>query len=311
MALLIKVGHEGWMTDAQIADEVRSYDPTLDVRTPDKLGDPSEIRMVAVSRLDPELPALLPNLALVQKLGAGVETIVNHPALGPDVRVTRLKPDAPAREIAEFFLAYVLRQQRQMDHYDAAQARASWEPVEPREADKTVVGVLGLGHIGGRTAGMFRDVGFHVEGWSRSPKEIDGVTCHHGEDALAPLLARCDYVCAILPSTHNTRDMFNATLLAGMKPTGVLLNAGRGDLIVEEDLITALDKGQLGGAVLDVTRTEPLPADNPLWTHDKVTITPHVSGWHLGNALKDVAENMRRLNEGASLLHGVNRAEGY
>ncbi|MBD0864763.1 MAG: glyoxylate/hydroxypyruvate reductase A [Rhodobacteraceae bacterium] len=311
MALLIQSGVKGWMTDDEIAAAVRRFGPDLDIRTPDTLGVPTDIRMLAVSTLHPDVPKRLPRLALVQKLGAGVETIVNHPALAPQVRVTRLRPDAPAREIAEFFLAYVLRSQRHMDHYDTAQHRAEWLPIEPREADKTVVGVLGLGHIGGRTARMFRDIGFQVEGWSRSPKEIEGVTCHHGPDTLAPMLGRCDYVAAILPSTAATRDMFDAALLARMNPTGVLLNAGRGDLIVEDDLIAALDAGCLAHAVLDVTRIEPLPASSPLWYHDKVTITPHVSGWHLGDALKDVAENLRRLQANAPLLHQVDRAEGY
>ena len=311
MALLIQSGASGWFTDEELAREVTTFGPDLDIRTPATIGDPSEITMLAVSSLKPDVPGQLPNLALVQKLGAGVETIVNHPALGPDVRVTRLRPDAPAREIAEFFLAYVLRHQRQMDHYSAAQRRSEWAPVEPREADKTTVGVLGLGHIGGRTAKMFRDVGFQVEGWSRSPKAIDGVQCHHGEAALPDLLGRCDYVAAILPSTEATRSLFDAALLSRMKPSGVLLNAGRGDLLVEAELIEALDAGHLAHAVLDVTSVEPLPVESPMWQHKDITITPHVSGWHLGDAFKDVAENLRRLQTGRPFLHEVNRAEGY
>ncbi|WP_171173504.1 glyoxylate/hydroxypyruvate reductase A [Ruegeria sp. HKCCD8929] len=311
MALLIDGGLSGWMTDAEIADQVRAQLPGADVRTPDTLGNADEITMVAVVTLRDGQPAKLPNLQLVQKLGAGVETIVKHPALPDHVRVARLKPDAPAREIAEWFLAYILRAHRNMPVHETEQAKSTWTPVEPRYTPDTVVGVLGLGHIGGRTARMLRDIGLQVKGWSRTPKEIDGVDCRHGYDSLPDLLGECDHVCAILPSTPETVGLFNADLLSSMKPGSQLLNAGRGDLIDETALMQALDAGTPGHAVLDVVSQEPLPADNPLWSHPRVTITPHVSGWHLGDALNDVAENYRRLTAGEPLLHEVDRARGY
>ena len=311
MALLIEIGMTGWMDDTDLADQVRSHLPGTDVRIRATLGDPADIRMLAVSSLAPDLPAQLPNLELVQRLGAGVETIVNHPALPPHVRVARLKSAAPAQEIAEFCLSYILRAQRNMAAHENAQARHAWEPVEPRFAPDTTVGVLGLGHIGGCTASLLRHLGFRVLGWSRSAKSIDGVECRHGADALAPLLGECDYVASILPSTTATRGLFDPAMLAAMKPGSILINAGRGDLIDEPALINCLDTGPLAGAVLDVLSTEPLPPDNPLWAHPHVTITPHVSGWHLGDALKDVAENYRRLIDGAPLLHEVDRARGY
>ena len=311
MALLIDGGLSGWMTDAEIAEQVRAQLPGADVRTPDTLGNAEDITMIAVVVLPADRPAQLPNLQLVQKLGAGVETIVGHPALPDPVRVTRLKPDAPAREIAEWFLAYILRAHRNMPFHEAEQAKSNWNAVEPHYTPDTVVGVLGLGHIGGRTARMLRDIGFRVKGWSRSPKEIDGVECRHGYDTLPGLLGECDHVCAILPSTTETVGLFNADLLSAMKPGSQLLNAGRGDLIDEAALMHALDTGTPGHAVLDVVSQEPLPADNPLWSHPQVTITPHVSGWHLGDALKDVAENFRRLSAGEALLHEVDRKRGY
>lgn len=309
MALLISTGLTGWISDTEIARELQARDPDADIRT--EMGNPEDITMLAVSRLSASLVARLPNLQLVQKLGAGVETIVAHPALPPHVRVTRLKADAPAQEIAEYFLAYVLRHQRNMPAHEASQHRVQWDPIAPREAPKTTVAVLGLGHIGGRAARLLRDLGFRTLGWSRSPKTLNGIDCHAGEAALADVLAQADYVCAILPSTPDTRDMINADRLAQMKPGAVFLNAGRGDLVDETALAEALTHGPLAHAVLDVTRTEPLPADSPLWSHPNVTITPHVSGWHLGDAIHDVTENLRRLTTGAPLLHEVDRGKGY
>ncbi|GGH34436.1 glyoxylate/hydroxypyruvate reductase A [Cribrihabitans marinus] len=311
MALMIETGVAGWMDDAEIAASLRTRLPDADIRTPESPGNPGEVTMLAVVALRRDRPTGFPNLQLVQKLGAGVETIVHDPALPAHVRVARLRPETPAREIAEWFLAYVLRAQRNMDAHDTAQRRRSWAPIAPREADKTVVGVLGLGHIGGHTARLFRDLGFQVKGWSRSPKSLEGIDCHHGARTLPDLLGTCDHVCAILPSTPATRGLFGPDLLAAMKPGATLLNAGRGDLIDEAALLAALDRGTPGRAVLDVVSREPLPEGSPLWSHPAVTITPHVSGWHLGDALDDVAENYRRLTAGTALLHEVDRARGY
>ena len=311
MALLIKIGHDGWYSEEEMAAELRSHTPDADIRVPSDPGNLDEITMLAVSKLDTDLPQQLPNLQLVQKLGAGVETIVGHPALAPSVRVARLKPVTPAREIGEFFLAYILQGQRNIAFHRTEQDRSVWSPTAPKQTPDTVVGVLGLGHIGGLTAQLLQGFGFQVHGWSRSAKDLEGVTCHHGSDGLAPMLAQCDYVCAILPSTDETRSLIGPKMLAAMKPGSTFLNAGRGDLVDEPALIAALDKGTPGHAVLDVVSQEPLPADSPIWQHPKITLTPHVSGWHLGDALKDVAENLRRLQTGDPLLHEVDRQKGY
>ncbi|MDE4173343.1 glyoxylate/hydroxypyruvate reductase A [Phaeobacter sp. PT47_59] len=311
MALLISIGHGGWYSEEDLAEELRALAPGADIRPASSPGNLDEITMLAVSTLKTDIAARLPNLKLVQKLGAGVETTVNHPTVAPHVRVARLKPEEPAREIAEYCLAYVLRAQRNLLHHAEAQARAHWDPVAPKRTHMTTVGVLGLGHIGGLTARLMAGLGFQVHGWSRSAKGIEGITCHHGADALPGMLGQCDYVCAILPSTSETRGLMGPEMLAAMKPGAMLINAGRGDLIDEAALIAALNRGTPGHAVLDVLCTEPLPQDDPLWRHPSVTITPHVSGWHLGDALADVVENLRRLEAGQALLHEVDRARGY
>ena len=263
MALLIDTGLSNWMSNAEIAEGVLRLAPDADVRTPDTIGNADEISMVALVNLNDGHLRQLPNLKLVQKLGAGVETIVGNPDLPTHVRITRLKPDAPAQGIAEWFVAYILRAQRHMAFHEAAQQRAEWASKAPTFTPDTVVGVLGLGHIGARTARMLRAVGFQVIGWSRSAKQIEGVTCLHGENALPDVRGQCDHVCAILPSTPRTVGMFDAKMLAAMKPGSQLLNAGRGDLIDETALTAALDRGAPGHAVLDVTCQEPLPAGQP------------------------------------------------
>lgn len=311
MALLIATGLTDWIPDTRIRDDLLAIAPDADIRVAADPGAREDITMMAVSTLNAPLCDSLPNLQLVQKLGAGVETIVGHPALPAHIRVTRLKPEAPAQEIAEYCLAYILREQRNMRAHADAQTRGAWESIAPRVAGNTTVGVLGLGHIGGRTAELMHHLGFQVLGWSRAPKDIPGVTCRAGAAALPDLLSQCDYVVSILPSTTATRGLLGAEMLGQMKPGSMLINAGRGDLIDEPALMACLDSGPLGHAVLDVVSAEPLPRDNPLWSHPKVTVTPHVSGWHLGDAMKDVIANFQNLHAGAPLLHEVDRARGY
>ena len=311
MAILIDIGLPDWMTDEALRDELAPLLRGVTIhcgRPRDPLPD---VVMLATADLAENILPLLPKLALVQKLGAGVEAILRDPDLAAHVRVTRLAPDSQAREIAEYCLAYVLRDQRNMTRHAADAEERRWAPLAPRRAAHTTIGVLGLGHIGGRTARLFATLGFRVLGWSRSLKTIDGVDCRAGDAALPDLLSECDYVVSILPATPQTRDLFDADGFACMKSGAVLINVGRGDLVVEEALIHALDRGTLGGAVLDTVRQEPLPADHPFWRHPSITVTPHVSGWHVDGGLKDVAENYHRLVDGRELLHEVDRAHGY
>ncbi len=311
MALLISVKTVDWMAPDQVLRELTRLLPDADIRLASEPGERQEIEMLVVDRLDPGEAGGYPAVKLVQKLGAGVEKIVHQPDLPMHIRVTRLKPDAPAREMAEFALAYVLRDHRHLRFYDVEQAAGRWTKVEPREAPDVVVGVLGLGHIGGRIARSFAALDFTVVGHSRNPKEVAGVHCFSGDEGLREVLSRSDYLIACLPSTPETRDLMNASTFAAMKQGAVLINVGRGDLVVEEDLRASLDAGHLGGAVLDVLRQEPPPSEHPFWQHPKVTLTPHVSGWHLSGGFEQVAENYRRLQDGRPLLNEVDRRLGY
>jgi glyoxylate/hydroxypyruvate reductase A len=311
MALLVDIDLPEWIEDEEFRDYLLESLPGADIRCFAEMGELEDIEMLACVALRPGLAARLPNLKLVQKLGAGVETIVSDPTLPSHVRVARLRPDPSAQEIVEYCLLYVLSAQRHLHFHADNQAALLWKPKGPRPSAETAVGILGLGYIGTRTADAFQRLGYRVLGWSRSPKALENIDCRHGEEALRPLLSECDYVISILPSTPQTRDLFNAETFAAMKDGSWLINVGRGDSIVDADLLAALDAGQLAGAVLDVFREEPLGEQHPFWRHPKVTITPHVSGWNLGGGLSDVRENYMRLQQGDALLYEVDRVKGY
>ena len=311
MALLIDVKHPDWMKDEELRDTLLQHFPELDIRTGADPGNPEDIEMLTVSTYLPQEAQRYPNLKLIQKTGAGVNNILDDDTLPGEILVTRLQTDVSGAEMAEYALAYVLQEQRQLRQYHMHQQRSEWVFYAPRKAAETTVAVLGLGRIGALVAERFVINGFRVSGWSRSLKQLDRVDCQAGDDGLGRVLAGADYVVSVLPSTPDTLQMFNRALFQRFNPAALFINVGRGDLVNEPDLIAALDAGELAGAVLDVMSQEPLPSDNPLWLHPRVQLTPHVSGFHLGDAVLDIGENYRRLKRGEPLLHQVDRERGY
>jgi len=311
MALLIDIKQPVWMEDEALQEDLLKLYPQGDIRCSAEPGDLDEIEMLAVSNYHAGEALKYANLKLVQKTGAGVNDILADESLPAPMQVARVKSETPGHEIAEYSLACVLQEQRHLRVYRDNQARWRWRAVAPRQAEKTTVAVLGLGLIGCITAQKFVDNRFRVIGWSRSEKTLAGAECYFAEDQFASLLNSADYVVAVLPSTPDTVNLFNQETFALMKPGSVIINCGRGDLINEVDLVQALDDGLLGAAILDVMQTEPLAVNSPMWQHPKIVLTPHVSGWHLGDGLNDIAENLRRLDSGEELINLVDRTLGY
>ena len=311
MALLIDIKHPEWMKDDELRTALLRYYPQAEIRTGDNPGNLDEIEMLTVSTYFPREALQYPNLRLIQKTGAGVNNILADLELPESVQVTRLQTDTSGDEMAEYALAYVLQEQRHMRDYHEQQARSEWISYPPRRADETTVAILGLGRIGQLVAQRFVGNGFKVAGWSRSRKDLPAIDSYTGVDGLHQLLKSAEYSVSVLPSTPQTLGIFNYDLFKKFNSRAFFINVGRGDLVNEADLMRALDDGLLAGAILDVMSIEPLPADNPLWLHPKVQLTPHISGYHLGDAIIDIAENYRRLQSDEPLLHLVDRKQGY
>ncbi len=311
MTLLIDIRAPQWMADQDLHDLLAPHLPGVEILC----GPPTQtlptVLVLATNQLQPDMAGFLPNLKLVQKLGAGVETMLTDPNLPQNVRIARLEPSVQADEIAEYCLAELLAELRNIRGYLHDQKARLWNGVAPRRAAETSVLVLGLGHIGARVAARLAENGFQTSGWSRTQKSLPAITCYSGEADLKQALGQSDFVISVLPSTAKTRGFANADLFGAMKQGAVFLNVGRGDLVVDGDLIKSLNSGHLGGAALDVFHTEPLEQDHPFWDHAKIAITPHVSGWSLGEGLLDVAENYKRLIAGQPLLREIDRKTGY
>ncbi|EAR52010.1 D-isomer specific 2-hydroxyacid dehydrogenase family protein [Oceanicola granulosus HTCC2516] len=250
-----------------------------------------------------------PRLKAVFSLWAGVESIVANPTLR--VPLTRMVDPGLEAGMVEYVAGHVLRHHLGMDAHIHNPDHA-WAPRMPPLASERTVAVLGLGALGAAAARTLAGLGFAVRGWSRTAREVPGVTCHHGADGLAAALAGAEMLVLLLPLTEATERIVDAAALARLAPGAVLLNPGRGALVDDAALLEALDSGRLGHATLDTFRTEPLPRDHPFWRHERVTVTPHIaSETRPATAARVIAENLRRAEAGEPLLHLVDRGRGY
>lgn len=249
-------------------------------------------------------------LKAVLSLWAGVETMVDNPTL--HVPLCRMVDHGLTESMVEWVTGHVLRYHLGMDRFITAQDGV-WRAgtAAPLARDRKVC-VLGLGALGSACAQSLVHLNFEVHGWSRSPKTVEGVTCHHGDAGLRDALADADMVALLLPDTPATESVLNAESISFMRRGGFVVNPGRGPLIDDDALLAALDSGQLAHATLDVFRVEPLPKDHPFWAHPKVTVTPHIAAETKASTASEViAENIRRGEAGKPFLHLVDRQAGY
>ena len=217
-----------------------------------------------------------------------------------------------ALRMREWVLLHVLSHHRRQREYNQLQRARVWRDLEQPHAGERCVGVMGLGELGGDSARHLASIGFDVIGWSRSPREVPGVRAFHGREGLKAFLAETDILVSVLPLTPETTDMIDADFLSRLPRGASFINAGRGQQVVEADLLAALDSGQIAHATLDVFRVEPLPADHPYWAHPSVTVTPHIAAETRAETCAEVvAENIRRCEQGEPLLHLVDRDLGY
>jgi glyoxylate/hydroxypyruvate reductase len=278
--------------------------------------DPAEVHYAAVWKPKPGELAAFPNLRVIFNLGAGVDALMADRSL-PDVPLVRVAVGDLTDRMAEYVVLHVLMHHRQEIYLRESQRIKRWAPKFQHAAGAVSVGIMGLGTLGANAADILRRLGFRVVGWSRSPKQVAGVTCFHGTDGFDAFLRQTDILVCLLPLTSDTRHILNRNVFAKLSRNGplgapVLINAGRGGLQNEKDILACLDDGTLGAASLDVFETEPLPADSPFWTHPKVVLTPHnAADTDPDEISKYVARQIERFEAGGALANVVDRRRGY
>jgi glyoxylate/hydroxypyruvate reductase A len=256
--------------------------------------------------------ASLPNLKAVFSVGAGVAHILRDPDYPTKVPIVRTISEDLRMRMTEYVILHVLRYHRRLPEIERAHADARWtQYVEPLAREITV-GLLGVGNLGRAVARGLREIGYSVKGWSRRGRPTDGVEIFSGEDGLIHVLSSSKIVVGLLPGTVATADLIDRKRLGAMQPGSFLINVGRGELIVDADLLTALASGHIGGATLDVFRKEPLEPTDPYWTAPNVLITSHTaSAIEPATGGKVISSNILAFDRGERLADIVDIEQGY
>jgi glyoxylate/hydroxypyruvate reductase A len=250
-------------------------------------------------------------LRAIFNTGAGVDALMKL-ALPAGVPVIRLDDAGMSVQMAEYVCHAVIRHFREFEGYESDMANGKWSFRKPRSRVDYPVGILGMGVLGERVAKAVAQFDFSVNGWSRSPKALDGVQCFHGEDQLADFLAASRIVVCLLPLTPETDSILNARTLALIRAGGYVINVARGAHVVDADLLAAIASGHLAGATLDVFRVEPLPKGHAFWNHPQITLTPHTSARTLrAESIAQIARKIAALQSGQTVAGLVDAGRGY
>jgi glyoxylate/hydroxypyruvate reductase A len=316
LALLVHGGTENWSPERWKGRFTEVCGDRRVLLLPDATFDPAEVHYAAVWKPTPGALAAFPNLRVIFNLGAGVDALLADGRL-PKVPLVRVAVADLTDRMTEYVVLHVLMHHRQELYLRASQREKRWAPKFQWPASAISVGIMGLGTLGSSAAEVLRRLGFRVSGWSSSRKQIDGIESFHGKSELDAFLQRTDILVCLLPLTSDTRHILNRELFTKLNrqsPIGapVVINAGRGALQNELDILECLDDGTLGAASLDVFANEPLPTDSPFWTHPKIVLTPHnAADTDPDEISKYVALQMERFEAGARLENVVDLARGY
>ena len=297
------------------ADGIKTADPTFDFRVWPEIGN-ADIRYVLAWGPPPGELAKLPNLELIVSVGAGVDHLLKDPTL-PDVPVVRFVDGDLTSRMVSYVAANVLFHHRRMIELRDQQRDANWAYLPEPAAHELSIGIMGLGVLGQACAKALAPLGYKLTGWTRSKRQVDGVTCFGGSNELDAFLGATDILVVLLPLTPDTRGIITSKLLAKLRrpkvlPGPVLINAGRGGLQSEEEIIASLDQGTLYAASLDVFTTEPLPATSPVWAHPRILLTPHIAAESDPRAIaRYLIAQVGRHQRGEALPNLVDRARGY
>lgn len=313
MALLL---HLTGIDEAGWAKGFREAMPDHKIVTRADRFDPAEIEYIFVWK--PAVDAFdgLTNLKAVLSLGAGVDALLEHPAL-PGLPVVRFVDDELTHCMSDYVISQVTMHQRLFTRYAAHQKAKVWSQLYPPASHDIAVGIMGLGVLGTDAARKLKATGFHVNGWSRSAKSIEGIDIFAGNEKFDAFLAATDILVCLLPLTEETRGILNMKTFKALRRGRllggpVLINAARGGHQKEDDIVAALKDGILGAASLDVFEVEPLPRTSPLWEIETCFITPHIAA--ISNERSGVAYFSQMIADhraGKPLRNIVDRGRGY
>lgn len=261
-------------TDA-LCESLRARLPNVVIQQWPKIIKPEIVQMAVLWNHPMGITDSMPDLKSVVSMGVGMDHIDADLQIPDEVERNRIVTLALQQNMAQYVLQSILNGHRYKQQYTTQQAAKHWQILE-QEQKTPVVGFLGLGALGEFVADQCAALGFATVAWTASKKHHLH-PCFHGNSGLKQVCGFSDYLVVLLPLTDATKDIVNQQTLSWCKANSTLINVARGGHVNEVDLITALDKGVIKQAVLDVFKQEPLPADHPFWTHPKISVTPHSS----------------------------------
>lgn len=295
----------------------RNEIPDMETRAFPDLGDGNAIRYAVAWLPKPGSLQNLPQLRIIFSLGAGVDAILRDDTLPPHIPIVRVvEPDLTNR-MGEYVVMQVLMHHRQQWRIEENQRQRNWDSFASPAASDFRVGVMGLGVLGQDAAQKLQVMGYRVSGWSQSRKHVAGVQSFAGAAELDAFLNQTDILVVLLPYTAQTHGILNRQLFTKLSRSGpfgapVLINAGRGKLHSEADILAALDAGELHGASLDVFETEPLARESSLWAHPRMHVSPHsAADSDPVHITRYIAHQIRRAEAGKPLENVVDRQRGY
>lgn len=292
-------------------DCLSSMAPDLEFRQWPDVGNPAEVLYLLAWEPPSNLAEQFCNLRILYSAGAGVDQF-DFAQLPDQLSLVRLVDRSMADIMAEYVLFAVLALHRDILIYREDQRAGRWQALPLVLASKRRVGVMGVGNLGRAALDRLQPLGFQLSGWNRSLKEVPGGSCYVGPEQLEEFLGQCDILVNMLPLTPETDGILNTERLDCLPHGAGLINVGRGAHVVERDLLSALNDGRVGGAVLDVLVQEPPTDDSPFWNHPRVLLTPHIaSDVQVEGGVAVIVENLRREGEGMPLLNLVDRSRGY
>ncbi|WP_321366056.1 glyoxylate/hydroxypyruvate reductase A [uncultured Desulfuromusa sp.] len=291
---------------------LRKHAPALKVEVWPDIVEPDQVEFALCWNQPPGSLQQFPNLKCISSLGAGINHLLNDLTRPREVPLVRLVDDNLKQSMAEYVMAGVLEHFRHLKAYRRQQREHLWEELKVSHISELGVGIMGCGEIGGYVAGKLTDFGFSVQGWSRTRQERDKFQVYAGHDELGVFLGQTDVLVCLLPLTPETENILNLDTFRQLPENAYLINAARGAHLVDADLLSALDRGLLSGALLDVFREEPLPQQHPFWKHDKIAVTPHIaSPTNPDSAAEQIVANYHQVISDAPLRNIVDVECGY
>ncbi|MGD8749049.1 MAG: glyoxylate/hydroxypyruvate reductase A [Balneolaceae bacterium] len=287
-------------------------DSNLDVEIWPNVKDKKRVHFCVCWNQPKQLLDSYPNLKAVSSLGAGVDHLLNDESLPDHVFICRVLSPSLIQQMKEYILGAVLSIHRNFIRYIRQKDHGKWQAHNHSMANDYHIGVMGLGQLGKPVARQLGNIGYQVSGWSQSRKEIDKVQCYAGNGELDSFLQQTQLLVCLLPLTPETEGILNLDIFKKLKRPSWIINVARGEHLIDEDLIYALDSNILQGAWLDVFSEEPLPDRHPFWNRSNIMITPHVASITQPNEVAEqIVDNYKRALSGMELNNAVDRAEGY